>query len=180
VYHSRSSLALFALLGLVALIVSGVPPSGQTQEKNVELKMEKDSPPDSFPYSRQPIPEDFTPGGRPALPTRIAPSLPTAIFPTAIVADVVVNNTNPNLINTDTANDGEPSIAIDPNNTNEIVISAFSGSWGANAPIWHSLDGGVTWTEQNTVPAPPGIAAAIGCPCDQAFDFGRMPFLGRF
>jgi len=173
VYHSRSSLPLLALLGLVALIVTGVPPSGQTQEKNVQLKMEKDSPPDSFPYSRRPIPEDFTPGGRPALPTRIAPALPTAIFPTAIVADVVVNNTNANLINTDTANDGEPSIAIDPNNTNEIVISAFSGSWGANAPIWHSLDGGVTWTEQNTVPAPPGIAAAIGCPCDQAFDFDR-------
>jgi hypothetical protein len=87
----------------------------------------------------------------------------------------VVSNTNPNLATTDTANDGEPSIAIDPNNTNEIVISAFSGSWGANAPLWHSLDGGNNWTRQFTVPVPPGLAAATtaNCPCDQAFDFDR-------
>jgi len=53
------------------------------------------------------------------------------------------------------------------------VISAFSGGWGANAPIWHSTDGGSTWTEQFTVPAPPGIPGASGCPCDQAFDYDR-------
>ncbi|MFZ0060711.1 MAG: HYR domain-containing protein [Pyrinomonadaceae bacterium] len=172
-YYLRNSLSLLLLLCLIALFMTAVPPVSQSQNKDTELKMEKDSPPDTFPYTRRAIPEDFAPGGRPALPTRIQPGLPTAIFPTAIVSDVVVDNTNPNLINTDTANDGEPSIAIDPNNTNEIVISAFSGSWGANTPIWHSLDGGVTWTEQNTVPAPPGIPGATGCPCDQAFDFDR-------
>ncbi len=78
----------------------------------------------------------------------------------------------PNLTNTDTFNDGETSIAVNPESPGEIVITAFSGSWGANAPLWHSTDGGNIWTKQFTVPAPPGIAAG-GCPCDQAVDYGR-------
>ena len=123
-------------------------------------------------YQRPAIPEDYAPGGRPALPQL---ELPATIFPTAFVRDVVVSNTNPNLVNTDTANDGEPSIAVDPNNTSRIVISAFSGSWGANAPLWESNDGGSTWTEQSTIPVPPGLPSATtsGCPCDQAFDYDR-------
>lgn len=134
--------------------------------------MEKDAPPDTTPYARPAIAEDYAPGGHLALPLL---NLPTAIFPTAFVRDVVVSNTNPNLATTDTANDGEPSIAVDPNNTNQIVISAFSGSWGANAPIWESNDGGNTWTERFTVPVPPGLPSATttGCPCDQAFDYDR-------
>ena len=51
-------------------------------------------------------------------------------------------------------------------------MTAFSGSWGTNAPLWHSTDGGSIWTKQFTVPAPPGVAAG-GCPCDQAVDYGR-------
>src|SRR5262249_46880457 len=54
---------------------------------------------------------------------------------------------------------------------NEIVITAFSGSWGANAPLWQSTNGGNIWTKQFTIPSPPGIAAT-GCPCDQAVDYG--------
>jgi uncharacterized repeat protein (TIGR01451 family) len=83
-----------------------------------------------------------------------------------------VSNTNPNLTNTDTFNDGETSIAVNPESPGEIVMTAFSGSWGANAPLWHSTDGGNIWTKQFTVPAPPGISAG-GCPCDQAVDYGR-------
>ena len=90
-----------------------------------------------------------------------------------IVRDVVVSNTDPNLKNTDSFNDGETSIAIDPENPNHIVISAFSGGWGATAPIWHSLDGGNTWTKRFTVPIPPGVTSAVGCPCDQTFDYGH-------
>ena len=84
---------------------------------------------------------------------------------------MVVSNTNPNLTNTDTANDGETTIAINPANPDEIVISAFSGGWGANAPIYHSTDGGLTWTREFSVPVPPGWPS--GCPCDWAFDYGR-------
>jgi hypothetical protein len=87
------------------------------------------------------------------------------------IVDVVVSNTNPTLTATDTFNDGETSIAINPLNPQEIVITAFSGSWGANAPLWHSTDGGLTWTKQFTIPAPPGVPAA-GCPCDQTVDYG--------
>jgi hypothetical protein len=87
------------------------------------------------------------------------------------IVDVVVNNTNPTLALTDTFNDGETSIAVNPDNPNDIVITAFSGSWGAHAPLWHSLDGGRTWTKQFTIPIPPGVPAA-GCPCDQTMDYG--------
>ena len=87
------------------------------------------------------------------------------------LADVVVSNTNMNLVNTDTANDGEMSIAVNLMNNDEIVISAFSGGWGTVAPIHHSLDGGVTWTRESTVPVPPGWPN--GCPCDWTWDYGR-------
>ncbi len=91
--------------------------------------------------------------------------------------DTVVNNTDPNLKNTDTFNDGETSIAINPNNHNEIVISAFSGIWGtypSYAPLWLSLDGGRTWAKEFTVGQPYGVDRATECPCDQTFDYGNL------
>jgi hypothetical protein len=124
------------------------------------MQMVKDSPPDTTPYTRGLVAEDFAPGGVDTL------------TPDLFVRDVVVSNTNANLTNTDMSNDGEPSIAINPLNTNEIVITAFSGIWNPNAPLWHSLDGGSTWTKQFTIPPPPGITTG-NCPCDQAVDFGR-------
>jgi hypothetical protein len=86
---------------------------------------------------------------------------------------VVVNNTDSNLTNTDTFNDGETSITANPANPNEIVITAFSGSWGKHAPLWQSTDGGSIWTKRFTIPAPPSIATD-GCPGDQTIDYG-MP-----
>src|SRR5215813_12550528 len=118
----------------------------------------KSSPPDMTAYVRNAIPDDHT-------PNILAPASPS-VFQAPTVVDVVVNNTDPTLTMTDTFNDGEPSIAVNPLNPNEIVITAFSGSWGANAPVWHSMDGGNTWTKRFTVPAPPGIPSAVGCPCD--------------
>jgi hypothetical protein len=87
------------------------------------------------------------------------------------MVDVVVNNTDPNLTNTDTFNDKETSITVNPAHPNEIVVTAFSGSWAADAPLWHSTDGGNIWTKQFTIPASPGITAT-GCPCDQTIDYG--------
>jgi hypothetical protein len=131
----------------------------------------KSSPPDTTRYSRPAVSAD-----RPAAPAA-QPNLPTPGLNLMRQVDTVVNNTNPNLKNTDTFNDGETSIAINPSNYNEIVITAFSGCWvvcgtGNNAPVWVSLDGGSTWTEQFTVPVPPSGAGVSGCPCDQMVDYG--------
>lgn len=131
----------------------------------------RDFPPDFNDYFRSAIPEDLLPMGQPALVTPVMNlgGPPVKLF----VADVVVNNTDPNLKNTNTTGDSEPSIAINPLNPNEIDILAFSGAWGAtNAPVWHSANAGAIWTLEKTIPEPTGITAA-GCPCDQAPDYGR-------
>jgi hypothetical protein len=64
--------------------------------------------------------------------------------PAVFIADVIVNNTDSNLTNTDTFSDGATSITVNPANPNEIVVTAFSGGWGANAPLWQSTDGGIS------------------------------------
>ena len=121
----------------------------------------RDAPPDTTPYWRPALPEDYVPKGMRPIP----------LVPGVFIVDVVVNNPDPNLTNTDTFNDGETSITVNPANPNEIVVTAFSGSWGAHAPLWHSTDGGNIWTKEFTIPAPPGITAT-GCPCDQTVDYG--------
>ena len=153
----------------VMLLLKGSSPFvttaiAQTQNKAQQQEKEstRDAPPDLTPYVRSTVPEE-------AGPRAIKPFLP---IPGGFIVDAVVSNTDPNLTNTDTFNDGETSIAVNPESPGEIVMTAFSGSWGTNAPLWHSTDGGNIWTKQFTVPAPPGIAAG-GCPCDQAVDYGR-------
>jgi hypothetical protein len=121
----------------------------------------RDYPPDLTETARPALPEDLFPGGEPALVP-----LPGSIS----IFDVVVSNTNSNLKNTNTTANSEPSIAIDPANTNNIVILAFSGGWGATAPAWYSSNGGSTWTLEHTIPNPPGLAE--NCPCDQDPDYG--------
>ena len=145
-------------------------------------------PKDTTPYFRGVFAEDFQPKGNPAIPAEVqkgtpggkprgdksvsgSASLAGASGPSIFIADTVVSNTNTNLTNTDTANDGETSIAVNPQNTNEIVISAFSGGWGAAATIYHSTDGGLTWSQQG-VPPPVNLNSITG-PNDWAFDYGR-------
>ena len=129
-------------------------------------------PPDLTNYVRPALLQDFVPRGRAAVRAAAFP----ATFPDVMVVDTVVSNTNPNLTNTDTFGDSEPSIAVNTKNPDEIVITAFSGAWSSSsgfAPLWHSTDGGNTWTKEFTIPAPPGISGAVGCPCDQEVDYGR-------
>src|SRR5437868_629785 len=166
-----TQVGLAVLIAGLVLLLKGSSPlvttaTAQTQNKAQQQAKEstRSAPPDTTPYTRPALPEDSAPRG-----VRAIPLLPGV---SSIVVDVVVNNTDPNLTNTDTFNDGETSIAVNPANINEIVITAFSESWGANAPLWQSTDGGNIWTKQFTIPAPPGVAAA-GCPCDQAVDYGR-------
>jgi hypothetical protein len=125
----------------------------------------RDSPPDLTPYNRPMVAAD-----------RI-PRRPAAAGVAATVVDVVVNNTDPNLKTTNNSNDGETNIAVNSLNTNQIVITAFANvGWGSNSPLWQSTDGGNTWTNSLSVPAPPTSGASIGtsgCPCDQSIDYGR-------
>jgi uncharacterized repeat protein (TIGR01451 family) len=134
---------------------------GKPQSQPKETKSTRDAPPDTWHYVRPAFAEDAAPGGRKAIP----------LLPGVFIVDAVVSNTDPNLTNTDTFNDGETSIAVNRSNPNEIVMTAFSGSWGTNAPLWHSTDSGNIWTKRFTVPNPP--PNDDGCPCDQAVDFGQ-------
>ncbi len=142
------------------------------------------SPPDLTKYYRSVVPGDYAPGGMKALPNRQPAGLP--FFPSVYVADAVVNNTDPNLKNTDTFGDSEPSLAINPAYCIEpgvkpvfgcqrIVLLAFSGSWGGQgsfSPLWYSSNGGTQWTKEFTIPIPPNVPDTSGCPCDQAPDYG--------
>ena len=148
------------LRGSSPLVTTAIAQSQNNPRQKGE-ESTRDAPPDTTPYRRPAVPGDFAPKG-----TR-----PIPLLPTVFIVDAVVNNTDPNLTNTDTFNDGETSISVNPTNPNEVVVTAFSGGWGANAPLWQSTDGGNIWTKQFTIPAPPGIAAG-GCPCDQAVDYG--------
>jgi uncharacterized repeat protein (TIGR01451 family) len=151
---------LCSLKGSSPLVTTAAAQARNNAQQKIE-ESTRDAPPDTTPYRRPTVREDFAPKG-----TR-----PIPLLPGVFIVDTVVNNSDPNLTNTDTFNDGETSITVNPSNTNEIAVTAFSGGWGANAPLWQSTDGGNVWTKQFTIPAPPGIAAA-GCPCDQAIDYG--------
>jgi len=90
-------------------------------------------------------------------------------------SDPVVDNVDPALRTTDTLGGREPTAAVDPEHPDDVVVAAFSGGWGAgsaNAPLWHSTDGGHTWAKRFSVPPPPGRNSR-GCPCDQSVDFAR-------
>jgi hypothetical protein len=134
----------------------------------------KSTPKDTTNYSRPAIAADRAGPIGPKAPVANAP-ISSPVVNVIKVIDAVVNNTDPNLKNTDTENDGEVSIAINPLNPNEITMTAFSGFWGVdgpNSPLWHSTDGGSTWTKLFTIPFPPGVAGTFGCPCDQTIDYG--------
>src|SRR5438067_3082661 len=125
----QASLALL-IAGLVCLLTASLPfvttatAQGQNNAKKQGEESTRDAPPDTTPYRRPAVPEDYAPKGMRPIP----------VMPSIFIVDTVVNNTDPNLTNTDTFNDGETSITVNPANINEIVITAFSESWGANAP----------------------------------------------
>lgn len=147
---------------LLAFAMAGVVVTPAKADDNV-----RSSPPDTTPYSRPLVPEDLTLGNT-------AGTAGLAAGVSFSVVDTVVNNTNPSLRFTDTFNDGETSIAVNPRQRNEIVITAFSGSWGAAAPLWLSRNGGGTWTKEFSINPPPGVAGVPGGPFDQTVDFGSF------
>jgi hypothetical protein len=157
-------LALNVMVGLGLVLYSTA--------SSLAAESARSSPRDTTPYSRPAIAGDTAGPTLQVTKPHVAKPLVSPVVNIVKVIDAVVNNTDPNLTNTDTFNDGETSIAINPLNPNEITMSAFSGSWGVNAPLWHSTDNGQTWTKAFSVPFPPGVSGTLGCPCDQTIDFG--------
>jgi hypothetical protein len=152
--------------------IFGLAPAALAQNKQDV----RDFPPDFNQYVRPLVGADLAPGGNAALAEGSTSAIAPALFPAVVVKDVVVSNTDPTLKTTNTSPDSEPSIAINPIKPLVIDILAFTAGWGANAPIWHSSNGGNTWTEFIRIPNPPGIPA-VGCPCDQAPDYGTNGLL---
>src|SRR5437870_13512493 len=119
---------------LIVLLVLGALAQGciASSENSTGLESTRSWPPDTTPYARPAVPEDSAPSSnttsyaRPAVPEASAPSGLGATFPLpgGFIVDVVVNNTNPTLTNTDIFNDGETSIAVNPANPAELVITA--------------------------------------------------------
>ncbi len=80
--------------------------------------------------------------------------------------------TDPSL-SSSSAGGTEPSIAVNPANPNQVAITRFTFAWNGNADLLYSPDGGSTWTDQFTIPPPPGVGGTAGCPCDQTIDYGH-------
>jgi hypothetical protein len=102
-----------------------------------------------------------------------------AMFPAIFVRDVVVSNTDRHLQNTDAVRNSEPGIAINPQHSNQIVITAFSGAWAlpdgspSNSPVFYSKSGGAVWTKVFSIPPPNNVPGVAASPCDQTFDYDR-------
>jgi hypothetical protein len=75
------------------------------------------------------------------------------------VADTVVNNTDPSFKKSGAFDPEEISIAVDPKNTDRIVITAISGGPDATVMQWQSRDGGVTWNKELTINSPQASGA---------------------
>ena len=69
-------------------------------------------------------------------------------YQTIRVVDPIVHNTDSTLNATDSQPDSENSIAINPQNPNELVMTGFAESFTSfsNGAIFHSLDSGATWS----------------------------------
>jgi hypothetical protein len=121
-------------------------------------------PPDTNSYQRPAIYEDVA-------PKQAQTEAPTsgASFPSIFVVDP--NNVNFNGYS-------EPSIAINPIHPNIIDIHGGFGGWNGNADLFHSTDGGVSWTHASPFNSPPDNL--LGCPCDTTIDWGASLLAGAF
>ncbi|MEP7105557.1 MAG: Ig-like domain-containing protein [Chloroflexota bacterium] len=138
--------------GMVAQLLVAVPARADDATAADPSESVSSSPPDLADYSQV------------AGPSRRALAQP-ALSPDGVFT------IDPSL-SSSSAGGGEPSMAVNPANPNQIVIARFATAWNANADILFSNDGGITWTDQATIPTPAGVAGTSGCPCDQTFDWG--------
>ena len=84
------------------------------------------------------------------------------------MSTITVVNIIPNSHSNETNQDSEPSIAVNPMNPNEIVITAFTppDSGQSNGPIFYSNDGGASWFLNFIIPN--------GGPDDQSIGFASI------
>lgn len=71
----------------------------------------------------------------------------------------------------------EPYVAVNPLNTNEILVSSFSygtSSTSSGANVFYSTNSGTSWTSQFSVPAP---ANGVGIPNDWNFAYNSAGVL---
>ncbi|HYL58480.1 MAG TPA: hypothetical protein VEU51_06385, partial [Candidatus Acidoferrales bacterium] len=112
-------------------------------------------PPDTTTYSRPTVSDEQAPAG-----AKGSAGVKGAAPAGFLVVDI------PN------SGGGEPDVAINPLNLNQIVVHAGFGGWNGNASNFVSTDGGLTWTTSNQIPPPPGAPNTGGCPCDVTQDWG--------
>src|SRR4051812_35928795 len=69
-------------------------------------------------------------------------------------------NMIPKVLSGETAQDSEPNIAVNPEQPNQIVATAFTldPMNGGHAPVYVSQDIGATWSLRSIVPGGPGTA----------------------
>ena len=67
-------------------------------------------------------------------------------------------NMIPRSLSGETAHDSEPDLAVNPENPQQIVATAFTRDPfnGPMAPVFVSADGGLTWSLRSIVPGGPG------------------------
>ena len=143
----------FVLVVLLALIVSAAFTSWTQDNLGSGKKTPgsgKSFPPDTTDYARPAVPSD----------TALSKTAKGLSAPGFFVVEV------PNSAG------GEPDIAINPTNLNQIVVHGGFGGWNGNAPNEISNDGGLTWNQVFQIPPPPGAPNTAGCPCDITHDWG--------
>ncbi len=146
------------LLAALALASSAAASSGAQQRPPGAS-----FPPDTSSHYRPAIPEDLAVGGRVPRP------VPMAAGPNFnLVTMIDVNSTD--------FNDGsEPSIAVNPENTNVIVVHGGFSDWGStgllDASAFVSTDAGATWNRVDAINPPPGVTLTFA-PHDTTIFYG--------
>ncbi len=127
---TQVSLALL-IAGLVCLLTANSPlvttatAQDQNNAKNQGEESTRDAPPDTTPYRRPALSEDYAPKGLRPIP----------LLPGIFIVDAVVNNTDPNLTNTDTFNDGETSITEQMHLCGILRTEGISGPSNLQSPL---------------------------------------------
>ena len=153
----------FVVVALLALIFSAAF-SSWTQDTSGGSS-------NSGPPAVRSFPPDFTKYSRPAIPGDVNPSK-SAKAKKSLATKAALATPGFTVVEVPNSGGGEPDLAINPFDLNDIVVHAGFGGWNGLAPNEVSTDGGLTWTQEFEIPSPPGGSGTSGCPCDITHDWG--------